>query len=196
MKATEIKYLFLLDCLAANPRATHAELSAALDVPQSLVNRYLKRLAGWGAVRVTGGTKKKYTLTPKGNTLLRQASWAFVSFGGDVTERLHQRAVRELRDEAGRQGWRKAVLYGATLLAGTLHRWATEAGLEVVALCDEERRGEGVVGLDDLGGLDYDCLVLADRARAEDGILNSLLAHYAPVVNPFRSNGRAVPQWR
>ena len=39
---------------------------------------------------------------------------------------------------------KKAVLYGATPVGRIIGRWAADAGLDVVAVCDEERRGRNV----------------------------------------------------
>ena len=95
MKATETKYLLLLEALEASPKATHAELAEAADIPQSLVNRYLRRLAAWGAVKTNGRSKGKYVLASKGKRLLRQAAWQLAAFTGSVFERLHAGAVAE-----------------------------------------------------------------------------------------------------
>lgn len=192
MKATEIKYLFMLSALAEAPRATHAELAQAVDIPPSLVNRYLKRLAGWNALRVSGGARRKYALTPKGERLLRRASWAFLAFGAGLVGELREGVIAELR----RYSSRKAVLYGATPLAGVIARWATEAGLEVVAVCDEERRGRNVARLDDLAAIEYDVIILADWGRADDRMLARLLDEYGEVINPFETDGAARPEWR
>ena len=106
VKSTEAKYLLLLDRLAADPCSTQQALAGALDVPCSLVNRYLGRLADWGAIRVTGGAKKKYTLTPKGATLLRQASWMFLASHAAPLERLRLAAVAAVRSAAEARGLR------------------------------------------------------------------------------------------
>ena len=192
MKATEIKYLFLLQTLAEAPRATHAELARAADIPPSLVNRYLKRLAGWNAVSTAGRGGRKYVLTPKGESLLHRAAWAFLAFGAGPLAQLRERTISELR----RHSSRRAVLYGATPLAGIIGRWAAEAGLGVVALCDEERRGRNVARLDDLAAIEYDLIILADWARAGDGMLARLLDEFGEVINPFETDGAARPEWR
>lgn len=196
MKATETKYLLLLHRLQTNPAVTQAELADALDVPPSLVNRYLKRLAQWRALRITGRTKKKYTLTDKGATLLQQASWAFLAFNAGLLARLERDAVEGLRTAARALGARNVMLYGQTPLARFVRTWARAAELEVVGLCDEERPGSGVLKLDDLAQSRFDCFVLTDWAKAEDKLLASLLAHYAPVINLFLTDGAAAPKWR
>lgn len=196
MKATEVKYLALLDALAADPRATHAELASALDLPQSLANRYLRRLAAWGAVRVAGGRSRTYALTPKGDQLLRQTSWAFIAFFGGLLDRHRARTVAELRRRAGSLRSRKAALYGATPLAPILAAWAAEAGLEVVGVCDEERAARGVRRLDDLRRADLGCFIIADPAKAGDRVLAALLSQRAPVLDLFAADGRLAPEWR
>ncbi len=192
MKATEIKYLLLLHGLAHSSHPTHTELASTLDVPPSLVNRYLKRLARWDAVRIPDQAKGKYEVTPKGEALLARASWEFLAFGAGLVEQLHRRAVTELQ----LQNVRKAVLYGATPLARIIERWATEAGIDVVAVCDEERHGRDVARLDDLKTLEYDAIILTDWERAEDKMLARLLRQFGPVINPFNIDGTAKPEWR
>jgi predicted transcriptional regulator len=192
LKATEAKYLVLLESLTENPRATHADLSTAADVPPSLVNRYLKRLADWGAVRASGGRRRTHEVTAKGRRLIEQASWEFVSFSAGLIETVRRRAIDALSSWTGK----RAVVYGAVPLAGFIERWAADAGLEVVARCDEERPGRNVVRLDDLAQIEYDVIILADWDLAEDGMLARLLTEFGTVVNPFAVDGAARPQWR
>ncbi len=195
MKSTEIKYLMLLNGVDAAPAATHAELADAIDSPPSLVNRYLKRLEEWGALIVDGAAERRYDLTPSGRRLVGQGTWELLAFAGDLLERHRERSIEELREEANRLGIRRAVIYGAVPLAGLVGRWARCAGLDVVATCDEERAGEGILRLDGLGDVRFDGFILADRERAEDAVLLSLLEHYAPVINPFLIDGSAEPDW-
>jgi len=197
VKATEAKYLYLLDALVANPAATQEELARALDVPASLVNRYLKRLVEWDVIRLRrppAGSE----LTAKGEVLLWQASWKYLDFLGPWLERFHLRVVGELRSKAGGLERRAAVLYGATPLAGVLKAWATEAGLQVLGVCDEERTaacGEAVLRLDQLPAIRPGCIILSDWGRSGDGVLGRLLARYAPVIDVFALDGRSAPEW-
>lgn len=195
MKSQEFKYLLLLQALKATRAATHSELSAASDMPAGLVNRYLRRLAGWGAVHVSAGRRGKYALAPRGEELLAQGAWGFLSSVAGLLRECHGRAVSELRTAVRERKWRKAVLYGATPLAELIGGWASEAGLEVVAVCDEERTGDGIESLDDLDGRQYDCVILSDWERAEDGVLLRLLSQYAEVLNLFVVDGKSAPEW-
>lgn len=192
MKATEIKYALLLSELTLNPGSTHAALSEAIDIPPSLVNRYVKRLESWGAIEVPGRKRRQYDLTEKGRDLLARGSWAFLAFGSDLMEQLRERAITQL----GRHAPKRVVVYGATPVGRIVGRWATDAGLDVVAVCDEERRGRNVTRLDDLKTLECDAIILADWHRADDGMLERLLNEYGTVINPFKTNGAAMPEWR
>jgi len=192
VKATEIKYLFLLEALRCEPSSTHAALGEVLDIPPSLVNRYVKRLSSWGAIEISDGERRRYDLTPKGEGLLARGSWAFLAFGAGLLEQLRERVVAEL----GRHAPKKAVLYGATPVADVIARWAADAGLDVVAVCDEERRGPNVARLDDLKTLEYDVIILADWYRADDGMLERLLGEFGTVINLFKTDGAAAPEWR
>jgi len=107
-------------------------------------------------------------------------------------EQLRERAVAELRPHAQK----KAVLYGATPVGRIIGRWAADAGLDVVAVCDEERRGRNVARLDDLETLEYDVIILADWLRADDGMLARLLNEYGTVINLFKTDGAPMPEWR
>lgn len=195
MKAQEIKYLLLLQGLKERPGARQAELAQAADMPASLVNRYLNRLTGWKMVHGSRGVRPAYELTPKGSAALERASWELMSFTGGLRSGLQERAVTRLASEARENGWSRAVLYGATPLAEIIADWARAAGVEAVAVCDEERRGRNVVRLGNLAGLEYDCIILADWKRADDGVLLRLLLEYAPVVNLFLVDGHSVPGW-
>jgi hypothetical protein len=193
MKAQEIKYLYLLQALATQPGASHKQLSEALDMSPALVNRYLRRLAGWGAVRAKGERSGSYRVAPDGRIQLARGAWAFLAFAAPLYEACRDRAVSELRDRAEQRGWSRAALYGRAPLAGPMAEFARAAGLDVVAVCDEERAGGDK--LDDLEPGRCDCIILADWDRAEDAVLLRLLAEYAPVVNLFVVDGKAVPEW-
>ena len=163
-------------------------------MPPSLVNRYVKRLAAWQAVRPPDNRKGRYEITAKGDRLLRRGAWAFLASVAELFEGCRTRAVSELQAAARERGWKTAALYGAAPLAGIIGRWACAAGLEVAGVFDEERGGNAG-RLDDLARLECDCIVLSDWERAEDGMLLRLLSEYAPVVNLFVVNGKSVPEW-
>jgi len=196
MKTQELKYLLLIEQLKANASATHAELSAAADMPRSLVNRYVRRLSRWGAVDVGDEKTSRYAVTQKGERFFRQGCWEFVASAAGLFNDCRDRAMEALRERVRQDGWRRAALYGATPLAETLRPWVEAAGLEVVGVCDEERSAErGVLSLDDVAGLGCDGIVLCDWHRADDGVLLRLLAAYGPVVNLFAVDGVSVPKW-
>jgi|GEM_PF-5590637 len=195
MKAQEIKYLLLLQGLRERPGARQAELAQAAGMPASLVNRYLNRLTDWKMARGSGNSRPAYELTAKGRAELERASWELLALTSGLRSGLRTSVVKRLASEAGASGWRRAVLYGATPLAEIIAEWARVAGVEAVAICDEERRGRDVVRLGDLARLEYDCIVLADWKRADDGVLLRLLSEYGPVVNLFVVDGRSVPGW-
>ncbi len=196
MKAHEIKYLMLLHHLGAQPGTTQAQLARLSDMPTALVNRYLRRLAAWGMLRALKRSKTKYELTPKGKSQLDRASWQLLAFTCNELMGLRQTAVRQLARCVAEHGWSRAVLYGATPVAEVLRDWAAQAGIDTVALCDEERTGNGLSRLGDLAGLQYDCIILSDWGRADDAMLMRLLREYGPVINLFATDGRAVPEWR
>ncbi|MFW6157946.1 MAG: winged helix-turn-helix transcriptional regulator [Planctomycetota bacterium] len=195
MKSTQVKYLMLLNAVDTAPEATHAELADAVDIPPSLVNRYLKRLEDRGAVRIEGDARHRYSLTPVGRRLVDRGGWQLRAFLADTLARHRERSVESVRRNAERPGVRRAVVYGATPLAPAIERMASDAGITVVATCDEERPGDEGLRLDDLERLEFDGFVLADWGRAEDPVLLGLLEHYAPVINPFLADGAAVPDW-
>jgi predicted transcriptional regulator len=196
LKAHELKYLMILRQLQARPGATQAALAESADMPAALVNRYLKRLSGWRLLRASErGGRAQYALTRRGERELHRASWEFAAFLSLEFNELREQAVRRLREATEHHGWARAVLYGATPLADVLGPWLVEAGLEPVALCDEERAGADVVRLSDLDRAAFDCVVLADWDRAADSMLLRLLAEYGPVVNLFAVDGTARPRW-
>ena len=189
-----MKYLLLMQALKDQPLVTHDTLSRMLDMPPSLVNRYVKRLAAWQAVRPPHNRKGRYEITAKGSRLLKRGSWSFLTFVADVIEGCRAHAGSDLHNVVRERGCKTVALYGATALAETIGRWASAAGLEVMGVFDEER-GEGAGRLDDLAGLECDCIVLSDWEKAEDGMLLRLLSEYAPVVNLFAVDGESVPEW-
>jgi len=147
-------------------------------------------------LRRAGRNGRKYGLTPKGRTQLRRASWEFLAFGSPLLEDLRRWALERLAGAVRDRGWHRVVLYGAAAAGRAVLEWAREAGLTTVAVCDEERDDKGLTPLSQLSGLDYDCIVLADWARAEDPLLMRLLEQYGPVVGLFLVDGAAKPEWR
>lgn len=185
MKATEIKYLFLLHSLARGAARTQSALAEASDIPLGLVNRYVRRLRGW---RLIGGAGGSMTVTDKGRAFIADASWKLADYVAGILNDLQAGAVGRLRSEACASGWKRAVIYGDTALTAMISAAARGAGIEVVAICDEERSRDGVVQLADLSGRKFDCFILADWERRDDRVLAALLRHYAPVVNLFASD--------
>jgi predicted transcriptional regulator len=192
MKATEIKYMLLLNYFDAKGYTTYEQMSEALGMPAGLVHRYTKRLEDWGALIKNNGDKGQYQLSAKGRQLLRRASWEFLACSADPIMRLRSRAIQALKNQPSA---RRIVLYGATPMTGTLGEWAQAAGLSVVAVCDEERSDQDALSLDELTPCSYDAFLLCNWRRAEDAVLLALLEHYAPVINLFAVDGAAVPQW-
>ena len=182
-----------MSALAENPRATQSELAEHAAAPVSLVNRYLKRLQnmkllessppiGWG-------------ITDAGKSWLERARWRFVSFHSPILAEIFADAAEKLSQQLSPFDLRRAVIYGDTPLAQILAPLIESVGGRVVGICDEERPRDGVLALEDLAAIGFDCFVLADADRAADSLLLRLLAHYAPVINLFAGTHAARGQY-
>lgn len=183
MKSVETKYLLIMSALAENPRATQAELAEQAAAPVSLVNRYLKRLQSMKLLIQV--PESGWRITEAGNSWLERARWRFVSFHSPILADIFASTTEELSQQLSQFELRRVVIYGDTPLARILAPLIESAGGNLVGICDEERPRDGVLALEGLASIGFDCFVLADAARAADSLLLRLLTHYAPVINLF-----------
>ena len=192
MKGQDLKYLQLVQELSEERGLTQRDLFLRLGMAQGLVNRYLKRLAQKGWIKLTTAPPKRmlYWLTPRGVAEKTRLTYEFVSFTYKLYREAHRSASNRLHALAHQDGVRRVVFYGAEPVAEVAAMSLKENRLRLVAVADEDLKGrrflgQRVVGVDDLDPLDFDRIIFVKHSRKDDAILLKLLATKGPVVNLF-----------
>lgn len=192
MKAQDQKYLQIVQELSEQEGLSQRDIFLRLGMAQGLVNRYLKRLAQKGWIKLSTAPPKRmlYWLTPKGLAEKTRLTYEFVAFTYKLFREAHRNASNKLHEMARRQKVRRIVLYGAEPAAEVAVLSLKENGIKLVALADEEARGRPflettVLGIDDLDRLSFDAILFVKHSRKDDRILLKLLATKGKVVNLF-----------
>jgi len=203
MKAQEQKYLQIVQELSEDRGLSQRDLFLRLNMAQGLVNRYLKRLAQKGWIKLTTAPPKRmlYLLTPKGLSEKSRLTYDFVAFTYNLFREAHSNASNKLSELARKHRARSVVFYGAEPVAEVAAMSLRENKLKLVAVVDEDLKGtdfqgQKVAGIDTLDDLDYDAILFCKHSRKDDSILLRLLATKGRVVNLFEdaskdSNRRA-----
>lgn len=193
MKAQDLKYLQLVQELSEERGLTQRDLFVRLGMAQGLVNRYLKRLAQKGWIKLTTAPPKRmlYWLTPKGLAEKTRLSYEFVSHTYKLYREAHRNASNHLHRLA-QGGVRRVVFYGAEPTAEVAAMSLKENRLKLVGIVDEDLKGalflgQKVLGIDDLARLAFDCILLVKHSRKDDAILRRLLETRGRVVCIFDS---------
>lgn len=192
MKGQDLKYLQLVQELSEERGLTQRDLFLRLGMAQGLVNRYLKRLAQKGWIKLSTAPPKRmlYWLTPRGVAEKTRLTYEFVSVTYKLYREAHRNASNRLHALAHEDGVRRVVFYGAEPAAEVAAMSLKENRLRLVAVADEELKGrrllgQRVVGVDDLDSLDFDRIIFVKHSCKDDAILLKLLATKGPVVNLF-----------
>jgi len=181
MKAQDLKYLQLVQELSEERGLTQRDLFLRLGMAQGLVNRYLKRLAQKGWIKLTTAPPKRmlYWLTPKGMAEKTRLTYEFVAHTYKLYREAHRNASNHLSLLA-RSGAKRVVFYGAEPAAEVAAMSLKENRLKLAGIVDEDEKGapfleQKVLGIDDLDKLDFDCILLVKHSKKDDVILRKLL---------------------
>lgn len=131
--------LSLLEGLEAEKNVSQRDLARRLGISSSQVNRRLRKLQEAGHVRIVdaGVRPYAYRLTPRGEVHRRRLVHRhFESVVGNFEE-MREHVRWRLRQIAG-DGLRRLVLYGAGAVMETALPLATDAGIEIVGLVDDD----------------------------------------------------------
>jgi len=192
MKAQDQKYLQIVQELSEDRGLSQRDLFLRLNMAQGLVNRYLKRLAQKGWIKLTTAPPKRmlYLLTSKGLSEKTRLTYDFVAFTYKLFREAHRNASNKLSALARTHRARSVVFYGAEPVAEVAAMSLSENKLKLIAVADEDLKDADfqdlkVVGIDALDDLDYDAILFCKHSRKDDRILLKLLATKGRVVNLF-----------
>jgi DNA-binding MarR family transcriptional regulator len=192
MKAQDQKYLQIVQELSEEEGLSQRDLFLRLSMAQGLVNRYLKRLAQKGWIKLTTAPPKRmlYWLTPKGLSEKSKLTYEFVAFTYKLYREAHRNASNKLSEIAHKYKGKRVVFYGAEPVAEVAAMSLKENKLKLAAIADEDLRGtpflqQKVLGIDDLDRIDFDAILFTKHSRKDDRILLKLLATKGRVVSLF-----------
>ena len=159
--------LQILDELSNNDSLTQRDLSSRLGIALGLVNSYIKNLIAKGYITVKTIPRKRYAyyLTPKGFAEKTRLTYDLLH---DYT-RIYREArtnLKKLFQELRDAGCRRIVFAGADEVAEIAYLSLQEAGLELVAIVDDDAEGRNFFGtpikkLESLRDLDYDIILIS-----------------------------------
>ena len=160
-----LRTLQILDEVSKGSAVTQRDLSKKLGVALGLINNYLRRLARQGYIQITHVERKRlhYLVTPKGITEKSILAYKYVQRSYQVFTDIRQR-MREGFEKLAQAGVKSVVLYKANVDAEIAYLALLDVGLELVAVIDEARHGEKILGLtiqspDILNRLESDTIV-------------------------------------
>ena len=184
--------LEILTAIEEGEPLTQRALAERLGVALGLANLYLKRLALKGYIKFVEFPKKpaarkrlRYLLTPRGMTEKTRLTYEHMAYSLN----LYRRTRRRLSESLGRlseSGAKRIALYGTGEASELAYLTLKELGLEPMGVfshrADGPFLGFPVRGLADLGGEEFDVVIVATFERPEQPLLELL--------------GRGVPRER
>jgi DNA-binding MarR family transcriptional regulator len=192
VKTQDQKYLQIVQELSEEEGLSQRDLFLRLSMAQGLVNRYLKRLAQKGWIKLTTAPPKRmlYWLTPKGLSEKSKLTYEFVAFTYKLYREAHRNASNKLSEIARKHKGKRVVFYGAEPVAEVAAMSLKENKLKLAAVADEELRGtrflqQKVLGIDDLDHIEFDAILFTKHSKKDDRILLKLLATKGCVVSLF-----------
>jgi DNA-binding MarR family transcriptional regulator len=178
MDNKEIRSLKILEEIDSNQKLTQRDLSKKLDISLGLANSFVKRLANKGYLKITTIPKNriKYILTPKGAA--EKTTYQYIQFSFEFYRKTRKN-LRELFKRLNAQGVKRIVFYGVSEFAEIAYLSLKETPIEVVALVDDEREGEHLIGFKVensaiLNSISYDKILITSINLQDEAIENIL----------------------
>lgn len=140
--------LQLLSEISGEEPLSQRELSRRLGIAVGLVNSYLKNLVSKGFVRVKNFPSNRYAylLTPQGIAEKSRLAYQHLSYFTSLYTIARQDYL-DLFRRMEQSGVREIVFCGVDEVAEVAYLSLRETGLELVAVIDDERKGELFFGL-------------------------------------------------
>jgi len=140
--------LELLSSVEDDQHLSQRKLALRLGVAVGLANRYLKRCAHKGLIKMTKAPARRYAyyLTPKGFSEKSRLTAEYLSHSFEFFRTAQSECQRTLRAAEAR-GWRRVVLFGAGELAEIATLAAREIDVELIAILAPGRNEQEIAGL-------------------------------------------------
>ena len=180
MDNKEIRSLKILEEIDSDQELTKRAISRKLDISLGLANSFVKRLVNKGYLKITTIPKNriKYILTPKGATEKTRLTYQYIQFSFEFYRKTRKN-LRELFRILNSRGVKRIVFYGVSEFAEIAYLSLTETPIEVVALVDDERAGEHLIGFKVensaiLNSISYDKILITSINLQDEAIENIL----------------------
>ena len=181
--------LGILNAIHENERITQRTVAQDLGIALGLANAYLKRCAKKGLIKVSQAPANRYAyyLTPQGFSEKSRLTAEYLSDSFRFFRNARSQCTEAL-NEAGRRGWNRIALYGASELT-EVASLCEASGVELVAVVDPARTGTSfahlpvVQTIDEAG--DIDALLLTELSNPQ--------AKYDSLVREYPAERVIVP---
>lgn len=181
--------LGILNAIHENERITQRTVAQDLGIALGLANAYLKRCAKKGLIKVSQAPANRYAyyLTPQGFSEKSRLTAEYLSDSFRFFRNARSQCTEAL-NEAGRRGWNRIALYGASELT-EVASLCEASGVELVAVVDPARTGTSIAHLPVVQTIDeageIDALLLTELSNPQ--------AKYDSLVREYPAERVIVP---
>ncbi len=172
----ELRCLSVLLAIYENPAISQKSIGKATYLSSSMVNNYMKYFSDEGLVTISGDTNrtKSYHVTDAGYEILTSSlleySAEIVQFYTSV-----KKEIIHILNGFYKEGIKNVALYGAAETAEIVFAAATETGLAVTGIIDNDKEKYGKLfnGLtikspDEIGEIAFDAIIIASFGKQEE----------------------------
>src|SRR6478672_1133052 len=164
------RHLQLLEAVEEDSRVTQRSLATKLGIALGLTNIYLKRMVRKGYIKCVNvqSNRLSYLITPRGIAEKARLTYEFIDYSLHLYGEVRQHLRHALQECAASD--RRVAIYGRGEAAELAYLSLREAGLEPVAIFDEngghEFLGIPVRPIAEHEQVSYDLMIVATLERA------------------------------
>ena len=147
MDLKDIRTLTLLSAFENEKHPTQRELAQRLDASLGLVNLYLKKLVqkSYFKVRTYPANRVGYLLTPKGIKEKTRLTYEYINYSLWFYAQTRTK-LKDIMQALKTQNVRTVALYGVNEISEIAYLCLKEAGIDLVAVVDDQKAGGTFMG--------------------------------------------------
>ncbi|MCM8811710.1 MAG: winged helix-turn-helix domain-containing protein [Candidatus Omnitrophica bacterium] len=148
MKPDSFRELKVLEEISSNTASTQRHLAQKLGVALGLTNLMIRRCIQKGYLKAVNVRKNRiqYLLTPKGVAEKTRLTIEYLEYSMHLYRRVRQ-ILKETLQAVSKNGGKTIVFFGRGELSEITYLSVKEAGLNMVAIVDDQTCGESFLGL-------------------------------------------------
>jgi len=173
MDKDHLRDLKILDEIDNGKEVTQRGLSEKLGIALGLTNACLKRLARKGFIKITNIKKNriKYFITPKGIAEKTSLTYSYLQYTLDFYRDARSKIKSGFKDLVKKR-IRRVIFYGAGEVAELSFLSLQEAGLELIGVIDDFKKGETFFGFpvldkEKIKEFDFDMIIITSFRSME-----------------------------